>query len=59
MTEATGAAEEGNLLWEPSSDLIENGNITRYMQWLASERSHGFDTYDQLWQWSVDDIEAF
>ena len=30
MTEAS----EGTLLWEPSAELKENANITRYMCWL-------------------------
>jgi len=47
------------LLWEPTPDLIENGNISQYMRWLGSERGRSFDSYDELWQWSVDDIEGF
>src|SRR6185312_9440687 len=29
------------------------------MRWLQVERGLGFATYDELWQWSVDDLEAF
>jgi len=29
------------------------------MSWLADERNLHFDDYQSLWQWSVDDIDAF
>jgi acetoacetyl-CoA synthetase len=30
-----------------------------YMRWLADERGRQFDSYDDLWRWSVADLEAF
>jgi acetoacetyl-CoA synthetase len=30
-----------------------------YMDWLAAERGVRATTYGELWQWSIDDIEAF
>ncbi|MEE8518132.1 MAG: AMP-binding protein, partial [Dehalococcoidia bacterium] len=59
MTRATGAVEEGKLLWEPTAELIENGNITRFMRWLDSTKGRGFRSYDELWRWSVEDLEGF
>src|SRR3954452_15491946 len=29
------------------------------MRWLAVERGLSFDDYQQLWQWSVDDLDGF
>jgi acetoacetyl-CoA synthetase len=29
------------------------------MRWLEAERGLRFETYDELWRWSVDDLEAF
>jgi acetoacetyl-CoA synthetase len=49
----------GRLLWEPTPEAIERTNLTAYMRWLAAERGLSFDGYADLWQWSVDDIEAF
>jgi acetoacetyl-CoA synthetase len=40
-------------LWEPPAELVENATMTRFM------RTQGFDDYDALWQWSVDDLEGF
>ncbi len=33
--------------------------ITRYQQWLAEHRGLHFARYEDLWQWSVDDLPAF
>jgi acetoacetyl-CoA synthetase len=47
------------LLWEPSAELVERSRIAEFMRWLDSERGLAFDGYAELWQWSVDDIDAF
>ena len=55
-----GAAQRAEKLWEPSAEAIERSNMTRYMRWLAAERDLDFNgDYHALWQWSVDDIDAF
>ncbi|NLF66289.1 MAG: acetoacetate--CoA ligase [Chloroflexi bacterium] len=51
--------EEGTLLWQPSDDVIAEANLTRFMDWLARERGLQFGSYDELWAWSVSQIEAF
>jgi acetoacetyl-CoA synthetase len=33
--------------------------MTEYMRWLAEDRGLHFGGYDELWRWSVDEIEAF
>ncbi|MDT7833784.1 acetoacetate--CoA ligase [Aquabacterium sp. OR-4] len=33
--------------------------ITRYQQWLAAQRGLHFEAYQDLWQWSVDELPAF
>ena len=50
---------EGALLWQPSPERIKNARLTAYMAWL--EKNHGlkFDGYNALWQWSIDEVEAF
>jgi acetoacetyl-CoA synthetase len=40
-------------IWKPSPEQIERAALTRY------QRSLGFDSYDALWRWSVEDLEAF
>jgi len=52
-------SEEPELLWEPSPERVAATTLTRYTDWLGAERGLSFDTYDELWRWSVDDLEAF
>jgi acetoacetyl-CoA synthetase len=40
-------------LWEPSEAVKQQANVTRYMQWLAREKGLTFQTYEELWEWSV------
>jgi acetoacetyl-CoA synthetase len=48
-----------DVLWTPSEERIERANITRYVDWLARTRGLQFSDYQELWQWSVDDLEGF
>ncbi len=57
--ERTAAADRGEKLWEPTADAVERSNMTRYMRWLATERGLDFTGYDELWKWSVDELEDF
>jgi acetoacetyl-CoA synthetase len=50
---------EGKLLWEPSRDKVERSNMVRYMRWLREERGVAAESYDDLWRWSVSEIEDF
>jgi acetoacetyl-CoA synthetase len=47
------------LLWTPSRERIEQATIRRYQAWLAQERGLEFERYDELWRWSVEDLEGF
>jgi acetoacetyl-CoA synthetase len=51
--------ESPELLWEPSEERVQRATLTRYRAWLASERDLTFDSYEELWRWSVSDLEAF
>jgi len=53
------SAAEGELLWEPSAELVERSRLTEFMRWLTRERGLAFDGYPELWQWSVDDLDGF
>jgi acetoacetyl-CoA synthetase len=50
---------EGTLLWEPSKELKENARISDYMEWMKAEKDLSFEDYNQLWEWSVTDLEGF
>ncbi|HEX5376546.1 MAG TPA: acetoacetate--CoA ligase [Solirubrobacterales bacterium] len=53
----SGAAPEK--LWEPSAELVERSRLREYMRWLEAERGLKLDTYEELWRWSVSDLDAF
>jgi acetoacetyl-CoA synthetase len=59
MSAEAGDTGTGELLWKPSAELIENARLTEYVRWLEAERSRRFDSYEELWRWSVDDLEGF
>ncbi len=46
-------------LWDPPASLVERARMTEYMRWLAAERGLELGGYDELWRWSVDDLEGF
>jgi len=52
-------ADAPERLWEPPAALVESARMTEYMRWLEAERGLGFEGYDELWRWSVDDLEGF
>jgi acetoacetyl-CoA synthetase len=47
------------VLWSPSPERVQRATLTRYQRWLADTRGLRFAAYDELWRWSVDDLEAF
>src|SRR5882757_8032170 len=50
---------EGELLWAPRREFAQDSNLAHYMKWLHDERNHSFGNYQELWRWSVTDIEDF
>src|SRR5579859_2434949 len=50
---------EGDLLWTPSRERVERAKVTAFTRWLAAARGKNFASYDELWRWSVDDLEGF
>jgi acetoacetyl-CoA synthetase len=50
---------EGDLLWTPGPEQIAEANLTAFTDWLHRERGLRFSGYDELWRWSVTDLEGF
>ncbi|HEX9548443.1 MAG TPA: acetoacetate--CoA ligase [Acidimicrobiales bacterium] len=46
-------------LWTPPADIRETSRIGQYLAWLEQRRGLRFDSYDQVWRWSVADLEGF
>jgi acetoacetyl-CoA synthetase len=43
----------------PPPDVRDRTRIGRYLAWLEEHRGLRFETYDELWRWSVADLSAF
>ena len=54
-----GPLTQGQVLWMPRADAREQYEIGRYLEWLRTERGLEFAGYDELWRWSVSDLEGF
>lgn len=50
---------ERKRLWEPSESLQKGYNLKEFMNWVREQRGQHFETYDEIWKWSVTDIEGF
>jgi acetoacetyl-CoA synthetase len=46
-------------LWAPSEERIARSKLTAYQRWLADTKGLGFAGYQELWDWSVSDLDAF
>ncbi len=55
----TRTVKEGDLLWTPSHEWLARSNLTAYMRWLDRTRSLKFASYEELWRWSVDNLDTF
>jgi acetoacetyl-CoA synthetase len=48
-----------NPLWEPSVADVERAGMTRFMRFAGERRGEPFADYDELWRWSVVELEEF
>lgn len=46
-------------LWEPSSDQYKNCNLSKYISFINENYNKNFKNYDDLYNWSIDDISNF
>ncbi len=53
-------------LWEPSADAVERAEMTAFMRWAdaraaaeADGSARPFADYEELWRWSVSELERF
>ena len=50
---------QGELLWQPDPQFQRASRVHAFTEWLSAERGLKFENYASLWQWSVDDMDAF
>lgn len=46
-------------LWMPSNDIIENANMTRFIRFINERHGKNFKSYNELYQWSINNIPDF
>lgn len=46
-------------IWTPPPGARERSAMGRWLAWLEGERGLRFETYDEVWRWSVTDLEGF
>ncbi|MEO6471644.1 MAG: acetoacetate--CoA ligase [Aeromicrobium sp.] len=44
------------VLWEPPAG--QTSRIGEFIEWLA-DQGHSFDSYEDLWEWSITDLNSF
>ncbi len=51
--------QTADLLWVPPPDVRATTRIGAYLDHVQRDTGRRFDTYEDLWRWSVDDLDAF
>jgi acetoacetyl-CoA synthetase len=46
-------------IWTPSPQRVAATEMARFMAWAAERHGARFGSYEELWRWSVDDLEQF
>lgn len=46
-------------IWVPTSERRDQAETTKFLQWLSATHQLEFSSYDELWQWSVDELSAY
>jgi acetoacetyl-CoA synthetase len=47
------------VLWAPSPERVQRATLTRYQAWVEERHGLRFERYEDLWRWSVENIDAF
>ncbi len=51
--------EKKKPLWKPGKSRISNSNLTTYLKFLKKNYSLDFNNYDELYDWSIAEIDLF
>jgi acetoacetyl-CoA synthetase len=49
----------GDVLWSPPPDVRQTTEIGRFGEWVRGHRGLELADYDELWRWSVTDLDGF
>ncbi|HWC21044.1 MAG TPA: acetoacetate--CoA ligase [Flexivirga sp.] len=51
--------DTGDVVWRPPADVLDSTRVGSFLRWLRDERGVDLAGHDELWQWSVDELEQF
>ena len=51
--------EQGDIVWTPPADVLSTSRVGEFLAWLARERDLTMTTHEELWRWSVTDLDGF
>jgi acetoacetyl-CoA synthetase len=51
--------EQGDIVWSPPADVLETSRVGEFLAWLARQRDLEMATHEELWRWSVTDLDGF
>ncbi|MEO7352238.1 MAG: acetoacetate--CoA ligase [Marmoricola sp.] len=51
--------EVGQVMWTPPADVLEHSKVGAFLAWLKEHRGLRVSSHEELWRWSVDDLEGF
>jgi len=47
------------IIWKPSAKRKNSSSMKCFMDWLRDDRDLSFADFNELWEWSVNDLEGF
>jgi acetoacetyl-CoA synthetase len=59
MTSRAAGVKQGDLVWFPPADALERSRVGQFMAWLRQHRGVEAAGHDEMWRWSVTDLEGF
>lgn len=51
--------ERGQITWTPAEDVLDTTVVGEFLAWVATQHGRQLSTHDELWDWSVTDLEGF
>ena len=53
------SADPQQAMWKLSERELQSTEMARFMRWAGERHGRSFAGYEELWQWSVDELEEF
>ena len=59
MTASATVVVQGDVLWQPAADWRSSTRLGEFVRFLEDSRGLRLDGWQELWSWSVTDLEGF